>query len=714
MIKLTKIGNFLEEHVEKIILIIVGLVCAWLLVTQVILSPNQVTYDNNTYSPGNIDNKVNEDAEKMQQMLVATNEQAETYDSKVNDFLAVMDSPLRNINADLWPQRPYTITAKAGTEGIYRLPDIGQVTDVDIEQIRAVAYVPTERITQLNSYMQAGHEANDIDLVTVEAKFDIQSLYDSFERNFLQNVEQKYADPCLAKPTFASVQLQRQELLNDGSWSDWQVVPRSKIDSFSRLFSISENYEDLPPGGVKVQLLQFENKMVQIELLQPQAYQIASANEEWFPPSFHRKFLTLQRKDMLEERRIAKDTERQDNATDTERRRSSRGNTRTGAGATGGGGMYDNLGAQSLGGRGAGGNTGGRTRRSRNDASGYGNTSANARGGGRTADRSRSRTTDGGRTGGRDRTRGGATDSMMFEGGRDFYGGMGQGQGSLAVMEVYDEFREVQLNGTMDFSKLREPILFWAHDDTVEPKKTYRYKIRLGVFNPIAGTKQSRDPEMANKVILWTDFSDVTKPVEIPGTLYFFARDIQEAAKTVTVTVCKYVLGQWHKEDFDIRQGELIGNIVETEPEESETTQTAAARRTTTTSRSSRISTTATATETAPVPDEINYKTGAVMVDAVAVSDWTGGNSLRTRSYYEMLFSYDGTYIEHTPVGTGYWDDNMRTTYSYISRLQRETVEAFKPWGSRGMQGGRGGGEGDYPGMGGYDMMFNNPTTPYR
>ena len=50
-----KILGFLEEHVEKIVLVIVGLVCVWLMITRVFLSPNMVSYDGRKYSPGAID-----------------------------------------------------------------------------------------------------------------------------------------------------------------------------------------------------------------------------------------------------------------------------------------------------------------------------------------------------------------------------------------------------------------------------------------------------------------------------------------------------------------------------------------------------------------------------------------------------------------------------------------------------------------------------------
>ena len=50
--------NFLEKHVEKIVLGIVGIVCLWLLVTRVLLSPNKVLYDGQKLAPGEIDNRI--------------------------------------------------------------------------------------------------------------------------------------------------------------------------------------------------------------------------------------------------------------------------------------------------------------------------------------------------------------------------------------------------------------------------------------------------------------------------------------------------------------------------------------------------------------------------------------------------------------------------------------------------------------------------------
>ena len=148
--------------------------------------------------------------------------------------------------------------------GVYSLPRIGDVNAVAVEHIRAVAYMPIVDVTEENPYDKAGNEPNDIDLVTVVADFDIQGLYDRFRESFVDYVEERWADPCLARPVFAAVQLQRQERNGDGSWGQWREVPRAKIDEYKKLFQVVENVEDLPAGGLKVRLLQYDYPLVQI------------------------------------------------------------------------------------------------------------------------------------------------------------------------------------------------------------------------------------------------------------------------------------------------------------------------------------------------------------------------------------------------------------------------------------------------------------------
>ena len=338
-----KIGSFLEENVEKMVLVIVGLVCVWLLITRVIFSPNEVAYGDGKYSPGSVDDQVYEEAVLLRDKINTPPTDPEPYQSKLSDFVDLLDSSISDIDVNLWPQVPYALDGViSGTGGgQYRLPRIGEVNDVAVEHIRAVAYVPTVAVTAESPYDKAPHEPNDIDLVTVEAKFDIEGLFERFRHSFVDDVDERSADPCLAKPIFAAVQLQRQELVEDGSWSDWQVVPRSKIDHYGKLFEIGEDASGLPAGRLKVWKLQFDDPQLQIDLLQPEAYQIASAKEEWYPPLIHRKFLDMQRREDSEERRKEREEEQKSNES-TDSRRARRTTTRSGSSTTGraGGGLY--------------------------------------------------------------------------------------------------------------------------------------------------------------------------------------------------------------------------------------------------------------------------------------------------------------------------------------------------------------------------------------
>jgi len=677
-----KIGSFFEEHIEKIVLVIFGIVCAWLLITRVIFSPNKVVYGDGKYSPGAIDEQVYEEAVLLRDKINTPPDAPEPYKSKLSEFVALLDSSISDIDVNLWPQVPYAVDGViSGTAGQYRLPRIGEVNDVVVEHIRAVAYVPTAAVTPESPYDKAPHEPNDIDLVTVEAKFDIEGLYARFKESFVDDVDELLADPCLAKPIFAAVQLQRQELGEDGSWGDWQDVPRSKIDHYGKLFDIVEDAGSLPAGRLKVWKLYFDDPQLQIDLLQPEAYQIASAKEEWYPPLIHRKFLDIQRKETIEERRKSREEE-QDRESERNDRSNSRRTRRPGAGSGFGTGGRTGRGiSEGLGGTGAlygGAGQDTRRRTTRSGSSRRRSTDDGLGGAGfRSTDRRR------GSRGSRDRTDTDGYEDYMMQG----LPGDRLTRRGPSMNDVYDEFDKIRLTWRTPLEKMREPLVFWAHDDTVELRKSYRYRMRLGVFNPVAGTNQLSEQDMSrkNEVVLWSEFSNITEPVEIPERLYFFARQIREADKVVTVQVSKYVMGYWHSEDFKVSQGEVIGRVVETEPE---TRRLDSRGRLDPRGRlDSRIGPVVRPEDKAVIPETIDYSTGAVMVDAVAVNDWSGAGekSLSTRRYYDMLYStFDGTDIEHMPVKPAYWAKNLQKVFSDIVRLQREKPEPFKAFNTSG------------------------------
>lgn len=599
-----KDSNFFEEHIEKIVLAIVGIVCFWLLITRILFSPNYIKYDNDKFDAGTIDNHISKQTDALETRLNRKPEQGQPYQPQADKFIALLDSAISDIDIGLILPQPVVNSRGVSDNKTYRIPLIGEANEVSVGHIRAVAYVPKAEAGTETVYDQSNSEPNDIDFVTIEAKFDVSGLYKRFHECFAgEHIPQDWRNGRLANPVFAAVQLQRQKLLSDGSWSDWQTVPRSKIDTRKEMLKVVENVGDLPAGGVKVRMLQFDDAKVRMDILQPIAYQIASAKEEWFPPSLHGKYTTYQREKGVIERREAAAEKREERAGNRAAERPGRTTPAEATRPTAGGG------------RGA---------------------STDSRGAvPATTRRTPPRKTE---------------QDIVKE--RPQKGK----EASTTIDDIYQEFNEISLTESTDFAGIDKPLLFWAHDDTAEPGKSYRYKIRLGVFNPIAGTNQfgEQDKSLKDKVILWSNFSDTTEAVDIPETLYLFPREVQEATRTVTVQVSRYVLGYWYSKDFMVKQGELIGEAGEYKITEEE------------------------GQKSVTVPKMVNYATGAVLVDIVPVNDWSGGNNLHARHFLDMLYSFDGKNIEHLPTKTGYWTEALLSKYNEIKRAEKEPKEPLR------------------------------------
>ena len=105
-------------------------------------------------------------------------------------------------------------------------------------------------------------------------------------------------------------------------------------------------------------------------------------------------------------------------------------------------------------------------------------------------------------------------------------------------------------------------IIIWAHDSQVEPGGVYRYMMRVGFFNPIAGRNwtSSKDKQFNNQPILWSKHIIPDKIVAIPERTLFFPKIAgRPADRIVTVEVCRWVDGLWHKKDFRVTPGSIIG-----------------------------------------------------------------------------------------------------------------------------------------------------------
>lgn len=646
-----KQGNFIESHIEKVALLIGVLGALYIVYAFVLSNVEKVPFNGQSFGPGQLDIYIAEQSDKLRARLEREPILKPAYIPQSEVFLAEMNSVLGEDLNVLWP---VPSSAEITVDKKYRIPVVGEVNDASVERITAVAYIPKVAITPENVESEDSYEPNDLDLVTVQGSFDLGSLIDSFQECFAgKGVPEGWRDKGLAKPVFAGVQLQRQRLGENGEWSQWEDIPRLRIDPRRDIYKIIDDVNNLPMGGVMVQIAQLGDQRTQASMLQPEPYKIASAEETWLPPVLHEKFLAVRREKEAQERREAA-TEREAKTAEEREKTTTRSTREEHVTGTASGGRGTTAG-QPMGGMGGGaGNRGPSS--GRVASSGAGNRGPSGGAGGRIASSgagsSTLRTTS--RTERDTRTETTTTEQKKIA------------KTTVTEATISEELRKMLLRGK-DISSLHDTITFWAHDDTVEPGASYHYRIRIGVFNPVAGTGQvqAEDAASDNKVILWSDFSEVTDIVDIPERLYFFPINVQEAAKSVEVQVCKYVMGYWYSEQFMVKRGDIIGKTAKVETNEKNKTTDAM--------------------KDVKLPETIDYTTGAIVVDVVAMNDWFGDKDLQPRQYFDVLFSFDGMRVDRLPAKLMNWPEDLRLKYSELKSLEKRTKEPLRDWNSIGV-----------------------------
>jgi hypothetical protein len=226
----------------------------------------------------------------------------------------------------------------------------------------------------------------------------------------------------------------------------------------------------------------------------------------------------------------------------------------------------------------------------------------------------------------------------------------------------------------------------------------------------------------------------VTQPIAIQKRIYLFAKDVQDKASTATVEVARYSLGYWRSQDFQVKLGETIGKEMEPKKEDdkkSNRARMAGGYGYPPGAGPDRITGMRGGPPMGPgpmpgylpttpdqqnVPKVVDYRTGKVLVDLVPVSDWGSAPNLHPRMYHDMLYTDDGTRIEHMPVNAGNWPKDLASAYQYILSEKRKEPQPFRAFNKGGMRGrgGRGGRgatggfedeAGLYEDMGGYEGM---------
>lgn len=638
-----KIREFLANHFEKLLLPLFGIAVIWLVLTKVVIGPNRVQMGREMYEPWGIDRTISRMAEEVKLELASEAQPRPPYASNTAQLEQLYDSAIEGLSrttAVVIAPRSVETTSLVGRE--YSLPNVGVIADAAAAHMRAVAYVPMDPISDKLEYKNARTGPNDIDFVTVQGTFDVPGLIKRFEASFAgSEVKLEWRDASLAKPVFGEVRLERQTMTDSGGWGPWTVVPRSRIDHRRDLLPVADRVDQLGPGGLQVKKIQFDDPQLQADLLQPPVYQIASAREEWYPPRLYARFAKL-RDEQVQQLIL---DERQKEIDERERLRDAQRSGGAGDALYGG---YDTGGTR--------GRTGGRS----------------------TTTTSRTTTSRTSRTG-----RTGTTTTRVDP----RYGTGTAGTRQETTSDLDRELKALRIPPRTDVKELKTPVVFWAIDDTVTPGQTYRYRVKVGVFNPIGGTNSFRDKNAPEKdqTLLWSTYSDVLGPIYVPRMMYLFAGDVQPAAKIIGVEVAKYHMGYWRSQNFSVRCGETIGTVVEQEKK--------APRRAPGMYEDDPYMYGASPVLRADPtsPDEIDYRTGAVVVDVTSVDDWTTGRSMRQVQYFEMLYSFDGRDILRLPIGATYWPRELQVARSDIQKAMTAPVEPLRAAGT-GLSGpGRGG-----------------------
>lgn len=105
-------------------------------------------------------------------------------------------------------------------------------------------------------------------------------------------------------------------------------------------------------------------------------------------------------------------------------------------------------------------------------------------------------------------------------------------------------------------------IAVWVHDDTVESGKTYRYRMRVKVWNRYVGKMNLlKDPEEAKQSVLVGEWSLPSAPITVTPSTHFFIRSQRIGRQAASIDVWKWRKGSWLRGTFDVEVGDVIGGI---------------------------------------------------------------------------------------------------------------------------------------------------------
>ncbi len=105
-----------------------------------------------------------------------------------------------------------------------------------------------------------------------------------------------------------------------------------------------------------------------------------------------------------------------------------------------------------------------------------------------------------------------------------------------------------------------DEVKIWAHDVTADPGKTYRYRLRVILYNPLAGYKPLlKNRDQALLVGITGPWSQPSKPVTMEKATYFFVTGPGDSENSAEVAVYHWNSGWLCRGKFQVAPGQPIG-----------------------------------------------------------------------------------------------------------------------------------------------------------
>lgn len=537
--------NPFEQHVEKIVLVSVSAVLLVVVALQFLVAPNQIKVQGTStvVDPGSAFREV----ETKAKTISAVMERAELGDvlppeqkyDLVNQLRTVREAPIAP--ARIAALGPSLAIEGAGGAGAVTLAErVNPVTIPAPAQVVAASHrgtiSPTEPLSvpALKELIPA-EQPFDKASVSVECVFDGAALRTALAApGQTPDVKAIPASWWRDSVEILGVRLERQELRDNGSWSEPLVVPAApgKVDLSEQLRSVK--------SPVELAEAVFEARTVADEICRPAFYQQV-AGPEWLPPT-QRKASAFTPEIQAEIKRnldAVRSHDRRLEPLRQDRANISAATVRQGGGDRGG---------------------------------------------------------DGGRGGGGGKGAGGGQGQPAPTPGRTFPTEEAKQQALKGVEKRIADI-EAERQKTVDALKARgldeagvplpaapeapeaakvvKPLLddpavkLWSHDMTVTPGKTYRYRASVGINNPMFARTSALIEEqrsLAAAPLTYSAPSEWSAPVQVLPDQFYFLTSAQEAGQLgdqlapprATAEVFRFFYGYFRKATVSLEPGDLI------------------------------------------------------------------------------------------------------------------------------------------------------------